>query len=311
VSRKRRITFGGGPRYVRRRPSERSAAPEPQEGPPPWERLMQVTQILAPTTLVTALMIYYGYVATYTRFGYFGIALEAMDLTVQELILYGTETMWVPLATLLLLVLAFAGIHAMHLRLIDSGRWPRPVRAAGVVMMAGGLALLIRAVVGVVVPEVARDETAGVTPLSLSLGALLIAYGGYVVMRTWSRPRWVTVLAVLTTLGLVMSGAVWATNSFASAFGRGLGITLSRNLTQYPEAVIDTTERLKLLTAPEKMQRLPAAKGEKFKYRYRGMRLLTEAGGRLFLVPEKWTRSSGTLVLSYNADIRVQFLPKD
>ncbi|GLW05987.1 hypothetical protein Misp01_11170 [Microtetraspora sp. NBRC 13810] len=272
---------------------------------------MQVAQVLAPTTLVTGLMIYYGYVATYAKFRYFGIALEAMDLTVQELILYGTETMWVPLATLLLLVLAFVGIHAVHLRLIATGKWPRRVRGAGIVMMVVGLGLVIRSVVGVVVPQVARDETAGVTPLSLSVGALLIAYGGYVVMRTWSRPRWVTVLAVLTTVGLVMSGAVWATNSFASAFGRGVGITISRHLHEYPEAVIDTTERLKTLAAPDRMQLLPTAKGEKFKYRYRGMRLLTEAGGRLFLVPEKWTASSGTLVLPYNADIRVHFLPEE
>lgn len=272
---------------------------------------MQVTQILAPTTLITALMIYYGYVATYARFQYFGIALEAMDLTVQELILNGTETMWVPLTTVLLLVLVSVGIHVAHLRLIELGRWPRPVWAAGVAMMAGGLALLIRAVVGVVVPEVARAETAGVTPLCLSLGTLLIAYGGYVVMRTWSRPRWVSVLAVVTTVSLVISGVVWTTNSFASAFGRGLGITISRNLTRYPEAVIDTTERLTLVVGPERMERLPAAKGEKFKYRYRGMRLLIEAGGRLFLVPEKWTSSSGTLVLPYSADVRVQFLPGD
>ncbi|WP_436763045.1 hypothetical protein [Streptosporangium sp. V21-05] len=264
---------------------------------------------MAPTTLITALMIYYGYVATRGRFWYFGIDLEAMDLTVQELILYGTETIWLPLAAVLLLILAFAGIHMLHLRLIESGSRPRLLRAAGAVTLAGGVALIVRAAVGVVVPEVAREESAGVTPLSLSMGALLAAYGGYVLVKSWNRPRWVNILAILATSGLIMAGAVWATNSFAWAFGVGRAVSITQRLEAYPEVVIDTAERLEILAGPVRMQPLPGPKGRKLKYRYRGMRLLTEAGGRLFLVPGRWTSSSGTLVLPYNADIRIQFLP--
>ncbi|MER5649301.1 hypothetical protein [Streptosporangium sp. NPDC002524] len=310
MNRKRRGTVSGDFRYVRRRPpGEAPASETPPAGPTSWERFNQIAQIAAPTTLVTALMIYYGYVATRGRFWYFGIDLETMDLTVQELILYGTETIWLPLATVLLLILIFVGIHLLHLRLAESGRRPRLLRAAGAVMLTGGVALIVRAAVGVIVPQVARDESAGITPLSLSMGALLMTYGGYVLVKGWNRPRWVNILVIFATSGLIMAGAVWATNSFAWAFGVGRAVGIARGLEEYPEAVIDTAERLEILTGPVKMQRLPGPKGQKFKYRYRGMRLLTEAGGRLFLVPGRWTKYSGTLVLPYNADIRVQFLP--
>lgn len=162
MSRKRRVTvISGGSRYVRRNPpGEAPASETPPDGPASWERFSQVAQIAAPTTLITALMIYYGYVATRARFWYFGIDLEAMDLTVQELILYGTETVWLPLATVLLLTLTFVGIHVLHLRLTESGRWQRLLRAAGAVMLVGGTALIFRAAVGVVVPEVSRQESA-------------------------------------------------------------------------------------------------------------------------------------------------------
>jgi hypothetical protein len=35
------------------------------------------------------------------------------------------------------------------------------------------------------------------------------------------------------------------------------------------------------------------------------------ADGRLFLVPERWTATSRTLVLPYDASIRVQVAPSD
>ena len=39
------------------------------------------------------------------------------------------------------------------------------------------------------------------------------------------------------------------------------------------------------------------------------MRLLVASGGRLFLVPERWTADSCTIVVTYDGDVGVQLVP--
>ena len=46
-----------------------------------------------------------------------------------------------------------------------------------------------------------------------------------------------------------------------------------------------------------------------FPYRYEGLRLLLASGGRLFLVPERWTAESRTTVVPYGAEVRIQLIP--
>lgn len=66
-------------------------------------------------------------------------------------------------------------------------------------------------------------------------------------------------------------------------------------LTDLPEGVTET----RLSTHPERA----------FQYRYYGFRLVLESGGRLFLVPEYWTREARTLVIPYNESVRIQVIP--
>jgi hypothetical protein len=84
--------------------------------------------------------------------------------------------------------------------------------------------------------------------------------------------------------------------------------------------VLDTTEQLELGEGFPGVteSRLPTEKDARFRYRYRNLRLLTESGGRLFLVPRDWPtddrwpqvwRGGGTLVLPYGDGIRIRFLP--
>jgi hypothetical protein len=54
---------------------------------------------------------------------------------------------------------------------------------------------------------------------------------------------------------------------------------------------------------------LPAGEGAEFRYRYRGMRLLIEAGGRLFLVPATWTAQGRTVIVPYDEHVRLQVVP--
>lgn len=62
-----------------------SQEPPPQE--PISTRIRQLTEAVGPTTPATALLIYFGYVATRARFDYFGVSLEMTGLSNQSLLL--------------------------------------------------------------------------------------------------------------------------------------------------------------------------------------------------------------------------------
>jgi hypothetical protein len=60
-----------------------------------------------------------------------------------------------------------------------------------------------------------------------------------------------------------------------------------------PEVILDTGQRLIDLPPFVRETPLPTQEGDQFRSRYRGLRLLIQAGGRLFLVPERWTDQGG------------------
>ena len=111
--------------------------------------------------------------------------------------------------------------------------------------------------------------------------------------------------------GLVVLSLFWLTNSFAGANGRGQAVIDAADLQSRPAVVLDTPERL-YLDQPGVVERaLPQADEQqlRYRYRYRGLRLLIAAGGRLFLVPDQWQDVSGVLVLPDDDQIRVRYVP--
>ncbi|MEU7524963.1 hypothetical protein AB0A74_04455 [Saccharothrix sp. NPDC042600] len=273
------------------------------------DRVQSFAAIAAPTTLATALLFYFGYVATLTRYRYFGVDLGALDLSTAELLLLGTEVVLPPLVGLLLLVMAALLAHRA-VRLLHRGRWARPV---GAVLVAVGAVAFGRAVVGVLFPSVSRHETPGLTAVCLGLGLPLVAYGLWVYRGAPpARRRTPSEVLLLTALtGMVVLGLFWATNIFAGGYGRGRAVQDARELHDRPVVVLDLAQPLYL---PENLPgvhqfALPAQEGNPFRVRCQGLRLLTEAGGRLFLVPERWEGGARTVVVPYDSEVRVQFLP--
>ena len=55
---------------------------------------------------------------------------------------------------------------------------------------------------------------------------------------------------------------------------------------------------------------LPTEPGGRFDCRYRSLRLLIQAGGRLFRVPEHWTAQGRTLMVLYDDAVRLQVIPR-
>jgi hypothetical protein len=296
-------------------------APEPR---PLSARIIELAGLLAPTTVITALLVYFGAVYTDGRLAYYGIQLGLADLSTQDLVIYGTEAIFGPLAVLLIVIVAGLLGHAVLGRaLAGPGRLTATLIGVGGIAVAG-LLLSARAVIGIVVPAVYQQERTALTPLALAVGPALLAYAAWTAGRTLGREarpgpvggwfhdeqaaRLRRALAAAVVV-LTLAGLFWATNRVAFALG------LSRS---YDEAVdpggayrvmIDTRDRFAALPAGVSEEPLPDTGANGFRYRYRGFRLILESGGRLFLVPEKWTRDGRTLVVTYDGGVRLQLTP--
>lgn len=274
-------------------------------------KLSQWGAVIAPTTVATAMLLYFGYIATRARFAYFGVYLDLTDLSSRDLVLYGIEVLYLPVAVVLLAVLVMAAVHFAATRL--TGR--RTVLPAAGLMALLGVLLAARAVIGLAVAHVSRDEAPGSTALALAGGPVLIAYAAWIAARArtpgawYAQSRRLRLVAVAAVAGLALTGLFWAGTSFAWRLGEGRAYDDALQLPGRPEVVLDTGERLVDLPPYVQETTLAAGPGDKFRYRYRGLRLLIQAGGRLFLVPEHWTAQGRTLIVPYDDAIRLQVIP--
>lgn len=271
--------------------------------------LQQLATVVAPSTLATALLGYFGYVATRARFQFFGVYLDLVNLSAHDLLLYGSEVVYVPVTLTALAVLVATAARLASQRLLGGEWW---TGLAGWVTAAGllvGVLLLVRAVVGILAPDRYQPHFPVVTPLSMSLGALVLRYSlASQLAERWQQPGNPRLVAAgrIATAALLIAGLFWIANGFAALYGVGRAMDDVDGLPGRPELVLDTTEPL---DAPPGVTQTPITAGP-YKFRYEGLRLLVESDGRLFLVPAHWKRgTSRTLVVDYSSDIRIQLVP--
>jgi hypothetical protein len=108
---------------------------------------------------------------------------------------------------------------------------------------------------------------------------------------------------------LVVVSLFWATTNYAREYGRGRADQYARLLAVRPGVIVYSADRLFLQGPGVVETTLPAEQHTSFRYRYGGLRLLTESRGRLFLLPAGWTRTDGAAIVLANSDkVRVEFI---
>src|SRR5215207_3386693 len=135
-------------------PLPAQAAPAPAEAAPssgtnPADgRLRSVletaTLVLAPTTVITALLFYFGWAQTNALFGRLGIDQSALGFTVQDYMLRSVNSTFRPLSLVLLAAVAGLSAHiALTQAMATPGRarlaersWPVPVVVGGLLLLA-------------------------------------------------------------------------------------------------------------------------------------------------------------------------------
>lgn len=276
-------------------------------------RVQKLTEAVGPTTLATALLIWFGYLATRARFDYFGISLDMTGLSNQSLLLYGLEVVYVPAALICLGALLFIGVHAV----VSWRLTRRPGDVTNTFMAAGlalvGVILIARALIGMFLQDPTTSVVFDTTQLALAFGPAAAAYGVHVHGKNRGRPLMSPRLArygVLCVLGLAVAGLFWAATTLAWLYGTGRGEQDARELPKRAEVILDVKEPLRDI--PSGITHIPLSttgKDPSFAHRYRGFRVLLASGGRLFLVGSGWKLGRDqTIVVPYDSSIRIQLL---
>ena len=289
------------------------------------ERLISwAASVVAPLSVLTAVLFYFGYAASRAEYDYFGIDVDTIGLSTQDYVMRSPQALLTPLLVLVLLGVAVAVGHdvvrrrvqaatvagtdadaavasAGRTRLAELHRSFRLVQLAGLCLLAIGTLLLLG-----YAPLQDWPLYPLITPLVMGLGAGLALYGSRVrgMLRPQERPRVGLVLALSLVL---ITDVFWATATVAQWSGRGSARQLALHLDRLPTVIVDTRERLHVVSPAIRESELQPSVAQTFHYRYRGLHLLIQGKDRLFLVPGAWSPSDFTVVLPTDGSARLQF----
>jgi hypothetical protein len=267
-----------------------------------------ITTFVAPTTLVGGLVFYFGWTRTRAWWLYFGVDPSVLGFSNQDYVLRSVNALF---PALLVAAIAAAGV-AWAVRRTDrlvtdiaSGRaGPNaPRMLARVRPIVGGLGAVFFAVGvlalfwGVLAFEV-------LSALALGTGAMLLALAGRLRTNRKTAPGRGAWEAAALWVVLILS-AFWAISDFALITGRGAARFTGNNLSLRPAVTIFSTERLGL-EGPGVDSGVLAA-GERYRFRYTGLRMLLRTGGSYVLVPEGWEQGASVFVVDDEPSLRFEF----
>jgi len=124
--------------------------------------------VVAPTTMLTALLFYFGQAYANGSFEYFGVNFTVLDLTVQDYLIRSVDGLIIPLIIIAGAILLVLWIHQLLLRALPAGtRW----FALRVVMSCAAITGLI--LVTLAIADVVGDPIFGSTVLHVGGGGVV------------------------------------------------------------------------------------------------------------------------------------------
>ncbi|MFF8261590.1 hypothetical protein [Streptomyces virginiae] len=278
--------------------------------PPRRDWVSTLATIAAPTTFIGALLLYFGVSYTSAFYNYFGVDSATLGFSTQDYALRSASALYLPVATALLVALVGTLVYYAAVA-VGKRDTPPPLLVRlfpGALAVCGGGLFLLGMLGGF------RVWSAGVieTPLLLSGGLVVLLYSRVLSFKLAGTDYPVAreKVAVALVLALVALASFWAAHEYAKSHGFDEAEFLADHLRLRPTVTVDTTERLYIPHSQVRETTLPATAGtdQRFHFRYEGLRLLAEQKGRMFLIPENWSPSDGSVVvLPANSTIRVAF----
>lgn len=282
-----------------------------------------VASIVAPTTLLTGLLFYFGRLHAQGLTRYLRVQFTVFDFSVQDYLVRSADGLFVPLT-----VAAVVAVFSFWIHRLISTNLPIPLRAQllRVLTPIAGITGLALVVVALVVAS-GWDVFAGFPEaggLGLSVGVILVAFAvrlmrvrGRQERRSDAGPDNLLQGAAVAEWGavfvVVAVGLFWAVNSYALGVGTTRGQQIERELGSSADVVVYSEKGLDLQVpgVREMVCSPPEASPEvAYRFRYEGLKLVLQSGDYYLFLPARWTRADGVaLVIPRSESLRLEFLP--
>jgi hypothetical protein len=272
-------------------------ATEPASGIPP--QLAKILgAIVAPATLLTALMYYFGWSHAYWFCDYFGVNSTVLGFTSTDYMMRSVDALFVPMTVAASAALLAVWGHTLFRARLAAGSRPPALR---VLLLAATTVL---------------SEHLVAAPLSLGFGVLLLVYVLHLRRlvtddhKATSNGRgWAAVVEWAVVFVLVGLSLFWAATDYSAAVGRSRASHFVAAMPGYPNVVI-YSERSLSLHAPGVREVRCKDPEAAYRFRYDGLKLVLESGDEYLFLPAEWTPTNGVAILIPRMNsLRLEFFP--
>jgi hypothetical protein len=270
--------------------------------------------IVAPTSLLTGLLFYFGRSRASGYYRYFHVNSTVLDLSTNDYLFSGVDGLFVPVAVACLLALVLLWANRLLLTRVPPAARRRTVRFLVPVAGVIGAVLVVLSFADLLTEGGVFGTNSATGGLFLAAGVMLLVYAVRLVRLTLPSADPAVVRRPATGLAewgaaflLVSIGLFWAAQAYAFGVGTGGAITLHAALPAVPEAVVYSQQSLSL-DVPGVTEVRCSDPDAAYRFRYDGLRLVREAGDQYLLLPATWDRATGTAVLlPRSGTVRLEF----
>ena len=268
-----------------------------------------VGSIVAPTTLLTALLFYFGLVYAIGFFRYFGVNYSVLNLPLQDYLILSADGLIIPLIYLAGVTLLALWLYQLRLETWSTGTRRIALRMLMLSIAIAGLTLVSLAMANAILQLAVFPATFWeARGLSLSIGVLLLAYAArlrrvLIMGRLGQIPRRIPEAVVVakwgTTFILVSVGLFWAVGSYAIGVGEGHAQALEAYL-PYSADVVLYSEKNQSLQGPQApgVREVHCQNSDPaYRFRYEGLKLVPQSGDQYLFLPAGWTHNNGAAIL--------------
>ncbi|MGD9529514.1 hypothetical protein [Pseudonocardia sp.] len=266
--------------------------------------LAVLTAILAPTTLLTAVMFYFGWSFSYHYFDSLGVEFTVLGFTTQDYLLRSVDPLFVPVVVLAALVLAVLWIYDLAAGRVGPARLRVLGRRIAPALVLCG-ALLVGAGLYRLAGRTDLEFFLIASPVALALGVLLLHLASACLRA--SPPSLTERAAVFVLVGI---SVFWAAQLYASEVGRIRAEQTVADLDGAPWTTVYSEKPLSI-HAPDVVEQACAAEDAAYGFRYTGLVLVLQSGDQYVLLPRSWAQlRAPAIVLPRSDAIRLEFAPR-
>jgi hypothetical protein len=263
--------------------------------------LRTVLSVVTNVTVLTALLVYFGWRRSFTQARQMGLDETIFELTTRDYVLRSVGSVFRPLAFAAVVGLAWMWLDGVARRRLADTEWWAPALAP-ILRVLRWAWLFIPALSAAAVAVLGRGQT--LLALSFGLGVLVSVHASSLQRDLDAQrglpsrePSWSAEVSRGLVLVLVLVSAFWAVTLVADSRGVALARTVEAGIGGRPPVVVHSTVPLNVAAPNVSEQRIADDA-----YRYTGLRLLHHREGRYLLVHDGWTSGDGVLFVLHDDD---------